>query len=201
MKEFVQKQIEVTDSVLKSCECRPKLGERINKVFDHPRYGAPFKRAQNYFYFHNTGLQPQSVLYVHQNGLEGEAEVLLDPNLLSQDGTVSLNTFSLTKDGKYLAYGLSSSGSDWVTIKVMRVEDKVVQPHTLSWVSNNIISRSLIITYYIQITLFCFYFIHSFRLSFALLVGHMIAKASFTPAIHLPHPSMFHSLPSPSCDQ
>jgi len=58
--------------------------------------------------------------------LEGEAEVLLDTNVLSEDGTVSLNIFSVSKDVKFLAYGLSSSGSDWVTIKVMRVEDKVV---------------------------------------------------------------------------
>ena len=58
--------------------------------------------------------------------MEGEAEVLLDTNVLSEDGTVSLNIFSVSKDVKFLAYGLSSSGSDWVTIKVMRVEDKVV---------------------------------------------------------------------------
>ena len=70
-----------------------------------------------------------------QDGLEGEAEVLLDPNALSEDGTVSLNTLSVSKDAKFLAYGLSSSGSDWVTIKVMRIDDKHVEPDTLSWVS------------------------------------------------------------------
>jgi prolyl oligopeptidase len=65
VKEFVQKQVVLTDSVLKTCDCRAKLGETIKKVFDHPRYSAPFKRGANhYFYFHNTGLQPQSVLYV-----------------------------------------------------------------------------------------------------------------------------------------
>lgn len=67
--------------------------------------------------------------------MDGEPEVLLDPNSLSEDGTVSLNTLSVSEDAKYLAYGLSTSGSDWVTIKVMRVEDKRVEPDTLSWVS------------------------------------------------------------------
>lgn len=67
--------------------------------------------------------------------MEGEPEVLLDPNALSEDGTVSLNTFSVSEDAKYLAYALSSSGSDWATIKVMRIEDKTVEPDTLSWVS------------------------------------------------------------------
>lgn len=65
VKDFVQKQVVLTDSVLKTCDCRTKLGETIKKVFDHPRYSTPFKRGVNhYFYFHNTGLQPQSVLYV-----------------------------------------------------------------------------------------------------------------------------------------
>ncbi|KAI5392688.1 uncharacterized protein LOC127091965 [Lathyrus oleraceus] len=133
VKEFVQKQVGLTDSVLKTIDVRAKLGDKIKKVYDHPRYSAPFKRADKYFYFHNTGLQSQSVLYV-QDSLEGEAEALLDPNVLSEDGTVSLNSFSVSKDAKFLAYGLSSSGSDWATIKVMRVHDKLVQSDTLSWV-------------------------------------------------------------------
>ncbi|CAI8606496.1 unnamed protein product [Vicia faba] len=133
VKEFVQKQVGLTDSVLKTIDVRAKLGDTIKKVYDHPRYSAPFKRAHKYFYFHNTGLQSHCVLYV-QDSLEGEAEVLLDPNVLSEDGTVSINSFSVSKDAKFLAYGLSSSGSDWATIKVMRVHDKVVQPDTLSWV-------------------------------------------------------------------
>ncbi|KAK7283773.1 hypothetical protein RIF29_13519 [Crotalaria pallida] len=139
VKEFVQKQVQLTDSVLQKCETRNKLHDKITKLFDHPRYEVPFRRANKFFYFHNTGLQPQSVLYV-QDSLEGEAEVLLDPNGLSEDGTVSLNTLSVSKDGKFLAYGLSSSGSDWVTIKLMRIEDKNVEPDTLSWVKFTSIS-------------------------------------------------------------
>lgn len=132
-KEFVEKQVKLTDSVLQTCDTREKLRETITKLFDHPRFDAPFRRGDKYFYFHNTGLQAQKVLYV-QDSLDGKAEVLLDPNGLSEDGTVSLNTCAVSEDAKYLAYGLSSSGSDWVTIKVMRVEDKRVETDTLSWV-------------------------------------------------------------------
>ncbi|KAK8313588.1 hypothetical protein V6Z12_D01G117200 [Gossypium hirsutum] len=133
VKDFVQKQVKLTESVLQQCEAKDKLREKITKLFDHPRYEVPFKRGNKYFYFHNTGLQAQNVLYV-QDSLEGEAQVLLDPNSLSEDGTVSLSSLSVSEDAKYLAYGLSSSGSDWVTIKVMRVEDKSAEPDTLSWV-------------------------------------------------------------------
>ncbi|KAL0016875.1 hypothetical protein SO802_003944 [Lithocarpus litseifolius] len=133
VKEFVQKQVKLTESVLEKCEMREKLREKITKLFDHPRYDAPFRRGDKYFYFHNTGLQAQSVLYV-QDSLDGEPEVLLDPNALSEDGTIALNTYSVSEDAKYLGYALSASGSDWVTIKVMRVEDKKVEADTLSWV-------------------------------------------------------------------
>ncbi|XAR64242.1 Prolyl oligopeptidase [Bertholletia excelsa] len=132
-KEFVQQQVKLTESVLRQCDTRNKLREQITKLFDHPRYTAPFKRGNKYFYYHNTGLQAQDVLYV-QDTLDGEPVVLLDPNGLSEDGTVSLSTLAVSEDAKYLAYGLSSSGSDWVTIKVMHVEDKRVESDTISWV-------------------------------------------------------------------
>jgi len=54
----------LTESVLNACDTREKLREKITKLFDHPRYDAPFKRGNKYFYFHNTGLQAQNVLYV-----------------------------------------------------------------------------------------------------------------------------------------
>lgn len=60
---------------------------------------------------------------------------MLDPNSLSEDGTVALSSLSVSKDAKYMAYGLSTSGSDWVTMKVMHIEDKRVEADTLSWVS------------------------------------------------------------------
>lgn len=74
--------------------------------------------------------------------MDGKAEVLLDPNRLSDDGTVALSVCSVSEDAKYLAYAISSSGSDWVTIKVMRIEDKNVLPDTISWVSSRC-SRSI----------------------------------------------------------
>ncbi|PIA32882.1 hypothetical protein AQUCO_04300075v1 [Aquilegia coerulea] len=139
VKDFVEKQVNLTECVLQTCDTREKLREEITKLFDHPRFEIPFKKGNKYFYFHNTGLQAQSILYV-QDSLDAKAEVLLDPNGLSEDGTVALSMVAISEDAKYFAYGLSTSGSDWVTIKVMRLADKVVEPDTLSWVKFSSVS-------------------------------------------------------------
>ena len=52
------------------------------------------------------------MLYV-ADSLEAEPRVLLDPNKLSEDGTIALRGYSISDDGAFMAYGLSSGGSDW----------------------------------------------------------------------------------------
>jgi prolyl oligopeptidase len=132
-KEYVAAEVELCDSVLAGCPNRETLKEEITALFNYPRYGCPFKVGDKYHYSHNSGLQAQSVLFI-QDSVDGEAAVLLDANSLSEDGTVALSTKSFSENAEHLAYGLSSSGSDWVTINVMRVADRVVLPDTLSWV-------------------------------------------------------------------
>jgi len=58
-----------------------------------------------------------SILY-KQRHLNSSATVFLDPNLLSKDGTVSVTSTVFSEDGTFMAYALSSEGSDWVTVKV-----------------------------------------------------------------------------------
>lgn len=40
----------------------------------------------------------------------------MDPNSLEADGTAAMSTFEFSKSGKMFAYGISRSGSDWITI-------------------------------------------------------------------------------------
>lgn len=63
--------------------------------------------------------------------MKSEPSVFLDPNLLSEDGTVALSITKFSEDDSIFAYGLSSSGSDWITIHFKNVETKQDYPDVL----------------------------------------------------------------------
>jgi prolyl oligopeptidase len=123
----------VTNDYLSKIPFREKIREKLTKMWNYPRFGVPFKEGDNYFFFKNDGLQNQSVLYVRK-GLEGAIRVLLDPNKLSEDGTIALAGTSVSHDGKYLAYSIARSGSDWNEVLVLDIESGVLLPDTLKWV-------------------------------------------------------------------
>ncbi|RMG12074.1 MAG: S9 family peptidase, partial [Cyanobacteria bacterium J055] len=132
-KAWVEAQNRVTFGYLEQIPQRDLLKERITQLWNYEKYSAPFKEGDRYFYFKNDGLQNQSVLYVLPS-LDGEPRVLLDPNTLSEDGTVALSSYAISEDGNYLAYGLSSSGSDWQEWKVRDIETGEDLGDLLKWI-------------------------------------------------------------------
>mgnify|MGYP002778007915 FL=1 len=130
---WVKAQNEVTFGYLGKIPFRPALKKRLEQLVNYPRYSAPFRRNEWFYFSKNDGLQNQSVLY-RQRGLDGTPEVVIDPNKLSADGTTRLVGFSVSKNGKYAAYGLSKAGSDWVEYFVMELSTKKTLADHLEWV-------------------------------------------------------------------
>ena len=131
--DWVKAENAVTLDYLSKIPFREKIRERLTKIWNYPKYGVPFKEGPYYFFFKNNGLQNQSELYVRK-GLDGPANVLLDPNKLSADGTVALASMKVSHDGKYLAYSIAKSGSDWNEIFVMEIESGKMLADHLNWV-------------------------------------------------------------------
>src|SRR6201991_1178865 len=131
-KAWIEDQNRVTFGYLDKIPYREKLKARLTELYNYPRISAPFRRGETYFFTKNDGLQNQSVYYI-QKGVNGTPEVFLDPNKFSADGTSVLSAFSLSKDGKYLAYGISTGGSDWVTLNLMEVATKQKLSDELQW--------------------------------------------------------------------
>ncbi|XP_026319477.1 prolyl endopeptidase isoform X2 [Hyposmocoma kahamanoa] len=143
-KEFIEAENNITRPYLDACPIKQDIHARLTELWNYPKYSCPFRRGDRYFFFKNTGLQNQTVLYV-QDSLDGEPRVFLDPNTLSEDGTIALSGSRFTEDGSTFAYGLSASGSDWITIHLKDVATGKDYPEILekvkfasmSWTKDN----------------------------------------------------------------
>lgn len=118
---WVRGQNELSRAFLDAVPARPAIKERIARLWDYPKPGAPFERGGRWFQLRNSGLQAQAVLYTGDSP-GGAGRVLLDPNQLSADGTVALSGLGLSADGSHLAWATSAGGSDWMTWRVRDVD-------------------------------------------------------------------------------
>ena len=128
---WVEAQRAVTDDYLSHIPFRGAIKDRLTEIMNYERYSVPGKRFGRYIYSKNDGLQNQSVIYIQYP--DKEPEVLLDPNKLSDDGTVAFGGGSQSNDGKYYAYLIQRSGSDWVEIYVMDIATKELLPDHIEW--------------------------------------------------------------------
>ena len=88
-KAWVDAQNELTFAHLEQIEIRRRLRDRMEQLWDFPRWTAPTRRGERLFYTKNDGLQNQPVLF-RLDGRDGRPVVLLDPNTLTDDGTAAL---------------------------------------------------------------------------------------------------------------
>lgn len=133
LKNWVQEQNKLTFGYLETIPEREKIKERLTQLWNYERFGIPTRQADRYFIYKNDGLQNQSVLYT-MTSLEADLEELIDPNKLSQDGTVALSGISISEDARWLAYGLSASGSDWQEWRVRNIETREDTADHIRWV-------------------------------------------------------------------
>ena len=132
-RSWIEAENRLTNAYLADIPARGRIRDRLTKLWNYPKFGAPFRKAGRYFFFKNDGLQNQSVLY-KQASLAANPETLLDPNLLSEDGTVALSSLAVSDDGRLLAYGTAASGSDWEEFRVRDVATGQDRPDHLKWI-------------------------------------------------------------------
>jgi prolyl oligopeptidase len=129
---WVEMQNRVTQQYLGEISEREAIKNRLTETWNYPKYSAPFKKGDYYFYYFNDGLKNQSILY-KQKVLNGQAEIFLNPNDFSKDGTVSLSGLSFSHDNKYCTYSISQSGSDWQEVFVLEVASGKLLSDKINW--------------------------------------------------------------------
>ncbi len=122
-RDWVNRQNEYTQAELGGYSERGWFQTTMSAILARPRAGVPVKKAGWYFVGRNDGTQAQDVIYVADSldELLSSGRVLIDPNTLSEDGTDSLGSFTVSPDGKYFAYGINESGSDWTTFRLLDI--------------------------------------------------------------------------------
>lgn len=131
-KAWVKAENKVTDAYMATIPFRDKVKQRLEEIWNYPKYSAPFKKGDWYYFYKNDGLQNQAILYRVKN-LNDAPEVFLDPNTLSTEGIVALNGLSFNKSGTLCTYALSKAGSDWTEIFVMNVDSKKLLEDKILW--------------------------------------------------------------------
>ncbi len=131
-KAWVLEQNKVTFSYLEKIPYRSKIKQRLTELWNFEKASAPMKKGDNYFSFFNNGLQNQSVMVV-QKSLMDKRETFLDMNTYAADGTASMSGFAFSNDNRYMAFGVSRAGSDWVEIHVMDVATRKELNDKVEW--------------------------------------------------------------------
>jgi prolyl oligopeptidase len=133
-KLYVEQELSYTRSILDPLPGRDKINARLSQLLEIGTVGAPQMGGKYYFHTRREGNQNQPVLYVREglNGaLNDKDRTLVDVNKMSSDGTVALDWWFASDDGKYIAYGISQSGSEESTLHIVESATGKVLPDTI----------------------------------------------------------------------
>lgn len=129
---WVEAENKITNAYLSKIPFRLKLLKRLTEVANYEKLSAPRKHHGRWYFYKNYGLQNQYVMYV-MDQLGGTPRVFLDPNKLSTDGTVALQGVYFSNNGKYAAYTISRSGSDWQEFYVIDLKTGQLTTDHIEW--------------------------------------------------------------------
>jgi len=115
---FVREQWARTRSVLDALPGRDEILRRLTELLAIGTVGTPQVGGSLHFYLRREGTQNQPILYM-RGGVNGSDRALVDPSTLSSDGTIAMDWWYPSHDGRFVAYGLSSSGSEMSTLHVI----------------------------------------------------------------------------------
>ncbi len=128
--EYVRAELAYTRSLLDPLPGRDAIHQRLSQLLSIGTIGTPQIGGPYYFYTRREGTQNQPVLLVRE-GIHGKDRPLVDANQMSADGTVALDWWFPSDDGKYVAYGISASGSENSTLYVIETATGKLLPDTI----------------------------------------------------------------------
>lgn len=132
-KRWVEAQNKLTNIYLDTIQDRKYIHKQLSEMWSYPKIGIPQQHGNQFIFTKNDGNQNFDVYFI-KNSEDGTETELLNPNKMSNDGSVSVSFISVSKDNKYMAYAVSTAGSDWIEIKVMELASKKILSDNIKWV-------------------------------------------------------------------
>ena len=129
---WVAAENKVTNAYLAKIPFRQKLLKRLTELANYDTSGAPVKHHGKWYVTRHEGLKNQSIIY-QMDCLGGKERVFLDPNELSTDGTVALKGLYFSHNGRWAAYSISRSGSDWEEFFVIDLKTGQLTSDHIEW--------------------------------------------------------------------
>ncbi|NSL88315.1 S9 family peptidase [Chitinophaga sp. Mgbs1] len=131
--QWIAAQEKLTNNYLEQIPYRGEMQEYLSATWNYAKETQPVKAGACYFFTRNNGVQNQAVWYLKE-GPEGKEIELLNPNRLSASGTTAATVLGFSGNGRYLAFAVAESGSDWNTIQVMDLTTRQLLKDSLRWV-------------------------------------------------------------------
>ncbi|MEM7534746.1 MAG: prolyl oligopeptidase family serine peptidase [Chloroflexota bacterium] len=141
---WIHAQNQLSGDFFEEVAAREPLLKRLMELWDYEKFRMPFRggpsndaEASRLYLNRNDGLQNQGILYalnVQEDTSTTSDEVIIDPNTLSEDGTVAFSGYTPSDDGRYLAYGVSASGSDWQEWRIRSLAEGTDLDDHLKWI-------------------------------------------------------------------
>ncbi|KAI6222646.1 Prolyl endopeptidase [Aphelenchoides besseyi] len=141
-KAFIANLNKISATFFDQSNVRDKFEEKMMKMHNWDTASVPYKRGDFIYTYHNDGSNNHSILY-QSTTYEKKGKVFFDVNKLSEDGLISIWSTSWSYNGKYVAFGLSEKGEDFLDFKFMKnngeeLEDKILNiTGGVSWLPNN----------------------------------------------------------------
>ncbi|MCL2422527.1 MAG: prolyl oligopeptidase family serine peptidase, partial [Micrococcales bacterium] len=96
-----------------------RLTARLHQLLDAGFVSPPAWRGDRRFFTRRSGDQEHPVVVVAE--ADGTERVLIDPVALSEDGTTTLDSWQPSKEGAFVAYQVSTGGTEESVLRVLDV--------------------------------------------------------------------------------
>jgi prolyl oligopeptidase len=125
--KWVEQELAYTRALLDPLPGRDAIHKRLTELLSIGIVTPPQIAGKYYFYTKREGMQNQPILYVRE-GVDGVDRVLVDANQLAADGTIALDWFQPSENGRYVAYGISTAGSEMSTLHIVETKTGAALP-------------------------------------------------------------------------